>query len=101
MPFLTKQERLFIAGYQYELSEDEKGPATVGWLRKHNLAHSEMQPFTLQLTRELDAEGLPYPERPAEYPIPWASVEEFRVRQEMLREMRHVKSKEDPPQTDR
>lgn len=84
---LTEQERLFIAGYQYEMTGAEDGPATVGWLVKHNLSHADMHLFTMQLTMELDAEDLPYPPRPAEYPIPWASLEEFRVRQEMLREI--------------
>ena len=88
---LTEQERLFITGYQDEMTADEEGPATVGWLVKHNLSHADMHPFTMQLTRELDAEGLPYPPRPAEYPIPWASLEEFRARREMLREI-HSKS---------
>ena len=83
MKKLTDKERLFVIGYQYELT-GEPGPA-FACVKLANLAHAEMQPFTLQLTKELRAEGVDKPPMPLEYPVPWNSVEEFRARARELR----------------
>lgn len=114
---LTEQERLFIRGYLYELrSETEKpggGPACA-WLRQNNLADAEMLLFTERYHLELPTDGEARSARPTEYPVPWASAEEFRRRATELRQALHelqpqaqvegnvnLSSTEEPDETER
>ena len=84
--FLTEQERLFAIGYMHEQLYGE-GPA-FKWVEGSGVAHMEVQPFTLHFSKSREV-NQPLPPKPAEYPVPWTSVEEFRKRSAELRETLH------------
>ena len=80
---LTEQERTFALGYLHEQLYGE-GPA-FKWVEESGVAHGEVQPFTLYFSKGRGV-NQPLPPKPAEYPVPWTSVEEFRKRSAELRE---------------
>jgi len=86
---LTEQERAFAIGYMHEQLYG-KGPA-FKWVEESGVAHGEVQPFTLHFSKSREV-NQSLPPKPAEYPVPWTSVEEFRKRSAELRESLHEQS---------
>ena len=86
---LTQEERQFLDAYVYEVTHGPPfgGPATRN-LGQRNIWYSDLGWILTAYQRELSAEGKPAtgvhnPEPP---PIPWESLEQVKVRSQVLRE---------------
>ena len=86
---LTEEERDFAIGYMHE--QLYGGGYATRWIEEQGIPHGDMQPFTLAFSKSREV-NQPLPPKQVEYPVPWASVEEFRKRSAELRESLHEES---------